>query len=144
MHGPGLCALLICALTAGCAKPSSPTLFRTARVLDDCAPWDGPAILLQLSNEATDSVFSTGATLRLSVWRSAHAIGSDRIDLTKDGAASRCDEAGACDPVVSGWIRFSRILPGERAVGRFSLAFADSTVQGAFDATWSKRSVMCG
>ncbi len=62
-----------------------------------------------------------------------HAVGSP-----EDGTAVHCAAgAGACAAAVGGHVVLERFTAGERAVGTFSLTFADGRIEdGAFDAEW--------
>jgi hypothetical protein len=139
--------LASCALlgVAACAESDSvPTEYPTARVLVDCAPWDGPALTVLLANSTSDSTTFEGEHMTISVWRGIAGLAGTRINLAKEGAAARCDATGECIAALSGWVRFDHVDRDDHATGRFLIDFADSTVSGSFDAKWLRRRVLCG
>jgi hypothetical protein len=117
--------------------------YATARVMADCAPWDGPALTVVLTDSAAATTAVDSAHMRVSVWRGIAGLTGKRIDLVKEGAASRCSAAGDCTPAMSGWVRFDDV-DTVHVTGRFVVAFADSTLRGSFDALWQKRTALCG
>ena len=128
-----------------CDEPAASLVeYRMSWVQADCAPWDGPALTVYLTDSPADSAKYEAAHLSVSVWRGVVGLEGGRIDLAKDGAASRCAASGDCTPATAGWIRFDHVDPDVHVAGRFLIQFAGSTVQGSFDAQWLRRTVLCG
>ena len=138
-------------LNADAAPPGTrvPTGFQHAYAMHDCAPWDGPAVAIYLT-ERPWSVELPRPHYRIAVWRGSLRDGQVlRLDQREGnnptGAASYCDGRG-CRPldarVVVRQFRRDRHVEGE-----FFWKLGDGTgreVVLPFRAEWRKHTPLCG
>ncbi len=142
-HAWMLLALLACASGPAGEDPTETWAFAVAE--PSCAPWDGAATLLTLTNTAGPPSAATPA-LRLSAWQGPAAVGGHTFAVAasgSDGGSATYCVGGDCTAATSGWIRFEA-APGP-LTGRYSLTFPDGTHRaGSFSAPLVERQVLCG
>ncbi len=141
-----LLALLACNGPAG-GEPAETWRYAVARA--DCAPWDGAAASVYLTDTPADSAGPIAAPLlRLSVYHEMAGVRGRRWHLGEtgpDGAvAVYCDAGEACVSANAGWIEFSRGGQGTLA-GQYEVTFPDGTRRaGRFAAPVQDILVLCG
>jgi hypothetical protein len=117
-----------------------------AVALPDCAPWDGAATSVTLSNEPPGEAPPV-PSLRLAAWRSPDQARGHRFAIGEGGpdggTATFCEAASDCTSASEGWIEFT---PGGGAlVGSYDLTFPDGTHRsGRFRAPLGERQALCG
>jgi hypothetical protein len=142
-------AMLILALgLGGCAAGAggpAETQWPYAVARPDCAPWDGPATAMLLS-ESPIADPPVAPYLSFSVYRSVTRMEHrSRVQGKQaDGmAATFCPRDGACLPADDGWIDLS--LADSIVVGRYSLRVPDGReLAGRFAAPMQNRPILCG
>jgi len=111
----------------------------------DCAPWDGAATTILLS-EAPLSDSLSGPYLSISVYRSVTAVGGrTRVEGAHDNsmAARLCPGDGPCTPADDGWVDLTAGDSG--IIGRYQLRFTDgASLTGSFSARIRNQRVLCG
>ena len=141
--------ILILALgLGGCAAGAEGTPEREwphASARADCAPWDGPATTIILSESPIDDS-PTGPYLSISVYRSPRqAGGRTRVEAEQtEGMSARfCAGDSPCVPADDGWVD---LTPGDSVIsGRHSLRLTDGRIlTGRFTARVDYRQVLCG
>lgn len=142
-----LLSLLACDSGPAGEGPAETWRFAVARA--DCAPWDGAAASVYLTDTAADSAGPIAAPLlRLSVYHEMAGVRGRRWTLGgsgPDGAvAVYCDAQEACVSASTGWIEFT---PGEQGplAGRYDVTFPDGSRRaGRFAAPVQDILVLCG
>lgn len=115
----------------------------------DCAPWDGSATSIYLS-EGGDlkRLPPTPPYLHLIVYQTGDQLPNLRVELGRQesgsGLALRCNAAGECATSNAGVIEFDRSEPDSAVTGSYLLDFAGDSVAGRFLAHWSSRAAICG
>jgi hypothetical protein len=112
-----------------------------------CAPWDGSAVALTLSQTANAA--DTAPRLQISVYRSLQ--GPLPKPLTFDlkdqqtGSASRCRKSDNCEAATSGTVTFTSFEEGKGASGTYEIQFNDGTTErGKFNLRWENVRELCG
>jgi hypothetical protein len=127
---------------------SSEMPFSYSSIRSSCAPWDGPAIEIVLTQKPAECKEPRGAYIEIGVWRGfpIHAGQTVTFSPTSDtGFATRCAKADNCKRAESGTIVFERYQDGSGAAGRYELRFkGGETLRGTFDAKWCQLRVFCG
>jgi hypothetical protein len=126
---------------------AAPHHFPYATVVRTCAPWDGPAVAIRLSDTA-GCTSTTGPYIQISLWRDlpVQAGQTIRFDLrNSNGQASRCPRPNQCEAAISGSVLFDIVDEGKKASGRYELRFAHGSIEsGSFDADWCETRALCG
>lgn len=131
-----------CAAEAGGAPERE---WRYAVAHADCAPWDGAATTIELSDTPSGQPM-TMPYLHISVYRgiSDHS-GRAVLDGMQSGSlsATMCPAEGACVSGDSGWVD---LAPKESTLeGRYRLHLSDGrTITGRFAAPIVSLRVLCG
>ena len=121
-----------------------------------CAPWDGGAVRIVLSEESDTLRVLQGPPrpgLELAAYTGIHeALGREfqvnaegRSGDAATGGAVRCDERGECASATGGVIRLTRMEPDSTLVGSYDVSFPGAEpVSGRFAARWLAARVLCG
>ncbi len=126
------------------------TNFSAAYAFQDCAPWDGVAVSVYLTNAPFDSVSNEVRPpfLHLAIWRDAQRLPQTTITWPGEesaGAASVCSSTTECEAVPSGRVSVSGLASDSTMSGDYELRLADSTtMRGRFRARWIERRMLCG
>jgi len=93
--------LLLAIGTLACTALPTNTGFPLAYLHDDCAPWDGAALTLVLSQHELDSRMDVSyPSLRITSWRPPSSLSGTSFswegDAQSDGYATLCDSADSC------------------------------------------------
>jgi len=147
-------SLVILSLLLGCTGAPDlltelPEPFTHATAMRDCAPWDGPAVSIVLTEGPLDSTGVAGVpALYLSIWRGLDAIHDASFMWPADEAiatASWCESGEACEPALGGMIRIASVGEDSTVTGEFEVTFRDGVpVSGGFQAVWRDRVLLCG
>lgn len=141
----------------GCAPgqgiPPDP---RPAYAHASCAPWDGGAVRIVLS-EGTNAVRAMRGPPRPGLELAAYtglegALGGEflvnadgRSGDRNTGGAVRCDERGECTSAIEGVIRLERLGPDSTLIGYYAVTFPNAgMMRGRFAARWLEDRPLCG
>jgi hypothetical protein len=120
--------------------------FSHALIRASCAPWDGPAIDIRLTQEPGQCKNVSGPYIDLGVWRGLPIHAGQVVKFgsgSNEGYASRCTKVGDCERAESGTITFDTYQDGSGATGRYKLRFKSGEVSGSFDAKWCEDHIVC-
>jgi hypothetical protein len=127
--------------------PSAPHHFRYATVVQTCAPWDGPALAVMLSDTA-DCAPVKASYIQISLWRDLPPTAGKTFSFdirNSNGQASRCLKPNECEAATSGSVVFDIVEEGKKAKGRYELHFKDDSIEsGSFEAEWCENRALCG
>lgn len=128
--------------------PNPPSGYPMAFAEDECAPWDGPAVAIYLTDKHLEGYPAPYPHLRIAIWRPAAELGGQIIRWSGDdqsiGVAVRCPEAGKCQRADSVKLQFGSRGPDGVIPGYLELKFEDgASIRGGFRAEWRDRRVMC-
>ena len=127
--------------------PAATHRFLYATVGQTCAPWDGPALALVLS-DTTGCSPPKGPYVQISLWRDLPPRAGKTFSFdnrNSNGQASRCIKPNECEAAISGSVVFDVVDEGKRAQGRYELRFKDGgTESGSFEADWCQSRALCG
>lgn len=148
----GLLAVSACRQGGMMHAPAAPEGFRYASASPDCAPWDGRAITILLSDRpGTDSGGISGdrrPLVRVSIYPRSASVGRQSYEWPADpqaGSAIRCLAGADCESATRGIVTITNGLPDTVVLGSIQLHFADgSGITGGFRARWIQRQVLCG
>lgn len=146
-------SMILCAALTACATggENSPPVFEEwnhAVAMADCAPWDGPATTVYLTQVPyTDQL--TRPFLRLAVYRGVDEVAGQRWDVgvghERDGLPALCPVMGECVTARSGWIAFEARGAGAPLEGRYDLTLeTGKRIAGGFVAPVLERLALCG
>ena len=126
----------ICGLFAlGCASPDMVDPSLNGALVQTCAPWDGPAVALFLTDQPAVATYPSAPYSSIVVYRSLSAALGKRFDIGPEaqnvGYAQSCPVGGECQPARGAWVSF----------GGFN---ADSTVQVEYRIDMTTARVMRG
>ena len=137
----------------GCGDPwaSDPTGFSFAYFHDDCAPWDGLALSIVLSDEEFATPFEAHfPSVRVTSYRPPPQLAGASFEWTgvaQDlGYAAWCASSEACTAASSVRVRFDRSqAEADVLAGQVHLEFEGrSDVSGAFRAVRLTTQMLCG
>lgn len=114
----------------------------------DCAPWDGSATSIFLSDAPGERLPPPLPYLQLIVYEPGARLSTRRIELGRmedgSGIAVRCQAGGGCATSNRGTVEFDAPGPDRSLAGAYRIIFAGDTVAGTFRARWSPRAAICG
>jgi hypothetical protein len=135
----------------GCAAGAGgrPATWAHATAQPDCAPWDGAATTIALSDAPLEASPEARPTLRLTIYQPLHSVGGARWMLgeSKPGGAMAlwCPSAGDCATIGDGWVEVNPLRDGGSLGGRYRLRLADgSLLTGQFAAEVRRIRMLCG
>jgi hypothetical protein len=127
--------------------PSATHHFPHATVAQTCAPWDGPALAVVLSNTAGCAPLKV-PYIQISLWRDLPPKAGQTFSFdirNSNGLASRCLKPNECEAATSGSVVFDIVDEGKEARGRYELHFKDGGIEGgSFEAEWCQNRSLCG
>ncbi len=122
-----ICFVAACDTAEPLPRPSHAALFRT------CAPFDGPAVTLFLTEQAV-SAQPAPPYSAVSVHRDISALLGRRFDLTPEtlnlGMVQVCPAEGNCDSDGSGWISFGGLNPDSTVEIAYRVALSSGRTLG--------------
>ena len=144
--------VIVILLPLGCTgqldTPMAIQNYPFAYVVRDCAPFDGPAVRLYFSAEASDTLLAAGPNLQVTVWREIGEVANHAFrsaDQPSIGGAIRCQSETTCEQADDWEIRLQRLEGDSLLPGNLRLHFPDGTTPaGSFRAAWRQRQVLCG
>jgi hypothetical protein len=155
LHAADSCSLARAKLVSapGAATLATPPLpavtphFPYATVAQTCAPWDGPALAVVLSNTPGCAPLKA-PYIQISLWRDLPPKAGQTFSFdirSSNGQASRCIKPNECEAATSGSVVFDIVDEGKRAKGRYELHFKDGGIEGgSFEAEWCPNRALCG
>ena len=127
---------------------ASPNGYSYAFAMPDCAPWDGPAVVLYLLDSNSDAVPPATRHVRVSIWKGQAELAHHTFRWPaspEPGAAAQCSSDGSCEAAVEGRVAFATVDPDRSVAGELDLRFASGdSVRRAFTARWRPRRIGCG
>ena len=141
--------IALAANTCRAADQGELTPYPYAYARRDCAPWDGPAFSVVLTDTPAQPDSLTTSFLRIAVWRGIEsAIGRTLAwegTTSQVGTASRCQADGRCEEASRGEIRVEWRTADSLLGGEFRVDFGRTrSERGRFTAAWVPDRVMCG
>lgn len=114
----------------------------------DCAPWDGAATSIFLTN-APMGAPATYPFLRLTVYHDLHSVAGARWNIAASGRDAAqsvlCDKGATCAAAAAGWIDLARRSGNEPLRGEYEARFGDGRrLAGRFTAPVRATRVLCG
>jgi hypothetical protein len=138
-------AIGACTASAGSAPD---TEWKRAWATADCAPWDGAATSVYMSDGPEDSL-AAYPFLRISVYHDLSSVAGARWAIGgsgQDGASGvLCAPGSTCASATGGWVEFDGAPAGGPLRGRYQLTMPDGhRLTGSFSAPVRQTAVMCG
>ena len=135
-------------ITAATVAIASERPFSHGLIQNSCAPWDGAAVQITLTDGAAQCERApSGPYMSMGIWRGfpLHDGQVVKFDSGSDnGFASRCAKDNDCHRADSGTIEFEKYKEGSGARGRYELHFkGGETISGTFDVAWCKTRMIC-
>lgn len=147
-HRRGLAIVVLGFFAVAGVGGFSQTAFEYALIQASCAPWDGPAINITLTQEPPQCKRTMEPCISMGVWRGLPIHPGQEVKFgsgSDAGFASRCKKVGYCERAESGTIIFESYQEGSGASGHYELHFkGGETLSGTFDAKWCDTRVVCG
>ena len=143
---------ILAALGVDCARRAEPAAepapYAYAFAMPDCAPWDGPAVVLYLLDSNSDPVPPATRHVRVTIWKSAADLAHRTFRWPaspEPGEGAQCSSADSCEAVIQGQIAFGAVAPNSFVEGELDLRFGNGErVRKAFKAAWRPRRISCG
>lgn len=134
-----------CSASAGSAPG---TEWTRAWASADCAPWDGMATSVFMTDAPEDST-PPYPLLRISVYHDLESVSGARwiVGESKPDAAAgvMCPAQGACIGAIGGWVYFERTAGTGVLRGSYELTMPDgSRLTGSFVAPVKDTRALCG
>ena len=104
----------------GCATPGPQAPILNAVLVETCAPWDGPAVALFLTEQPAVDSYPSPPYSAIVVYRGLSQLLGRRFEVGPDtpnlGSGQACPAAGSCAPAPGATIAFGGLNP-DRTVG---------------------------
>lgn len=132
------------------APVTGPTPFAHAAYHPDCAPWDGGAVTVYLSDQAVPGPHAPPRPhVSIALYRPLTSLVGSTVRWTgrddQQGHVSRCPDQGDCQEASAVWIRLVSLDPDGVLRGEVRLDFgADDVVAGTFEAVRIPFEPLCG
>jgi len=140
-------ATMSLATMSAIATPAGPS-FSYGTMRRSCAPWDGPAVEINLTTEPTQCKRVAEPYISIAIWRGLpiHAGQVVKLGAGSDaGSAARCTREGDCKLAQSTTINFDNYQERSSATGHYELQFKDGEIlKGTFEVKWCEERVVCG
>lgn len=105
--------LLAVTLSAACtaSEPTNDTRF--AALVQTCAPWDGPAVSLFLTDGAAAPGYPTAPYSAITIYKNVSQLEGKQFSVTSGtmnlGSAEDCPRVGQCAQVAGASVRFGTL-----------------------------------
>jgi hypothetical protein len=117
----------------GCATPATPGPTLNTVLVETCAPWDGPAVALFLTEHAAVDSYPSPPYSAITVYRSLPQLLGRRFEVGPDtpnlGSGQVCPGAGSCTPAPGATIAFGGLNPDGTVGVIYRLEVAGGPVQ---------------
>ena len=142
-------------LTTHALGQQAPPARQPAYAHASCAPWDGMAVRIVVSDERdTIRVLHNAPRPGLELAAYTHLnralgrelrVGAEARSDDSSGGAWRCDARGNCSAATGGIIQLERMTSDSTLVGSYALTFPDGEfLRGRFAAHWLVDRPLCG
>lgn len=143
-----LCSAAMACATGGDASPPAATEWAHAVAMADCAPWDGAATSIYLTQVPYDDHLAR-PFFRLTIYHGLGELPGQRwevgTDHDRDGVPWLCPASGECATARTGWIGFEARTGEGPLRGSYDLTFEDGhRTVGRFVAPILERIALCG
>lgn len=128
-------------------KPN--TFYKYAYAMRGCAPWDGAAVQIYLSDEPlTEKGQIQKPLLSIFIYKDISEISEKIFKLGQDfniGTASLCPKEGKCQLIKSGTVIIKSVSPDKNIQGEYEIEFEGNIKKiGKFQTSWMKEMIPCG
>jgi hypothetical protein len=143
--GAVVCGLLALACTAPESLPSAPN----AALVQTCAPWDGPAVALFLTDQPAVATYPSAPYAAIMVYRSISAVVGHHFDVSPEsqnlGQAQICPAVGECQPANGASVSFRELRADSTVEVEYRLDLAPNRVMtGKGRARFYPTAALCG
>lgn len=135
----------------GCSQNSAvapPDGFSHAAATRFCAPNDGPAAVIYLSDGEVESLDPSPPFIRIAIWQPAGALANRSWSLRAsagEGAAWFHSTTSAFEIASSGSVRVTSVSADTSLEGNVDVTFPTAgRIRGGFTAPWIFRPALCG
>ena len=126
----------------------APKAYSYAFAMPDCAPWDGPAVVMYLLDSHSNAVPPATRHIRVAIWKGPAELAHHTFRWpanAQSGAAAQCSSADSCKAAIDGHVAFGTVDLKGSVEGELDLRFANGDrVRQAFNAAWQPRRIGCG
>ncbi|HEY9384057.1 MAG TPA: hypothetical protein VIP80_11155 [Gemmatimonadales bacterium] len=132
-----------------CQAPQSVDESPSAALLQTCAPWDGPAVSLFLTDSPGASTYPAPPYRAITIYRDLNEVLGERFEVTATtpqvGIAQDCASAGRCAPVLGAAVQFGGLGADSTILVTYRFQRAAGRVQsGIVKARLYPQARMCG
>jgi hypothetical protein len=132
-----------------CQAPQSVDESPSATLLQTCAPWDGPAVSLFLTDSPAVSTYPAPPYRSITIYRDVSEVLGEQFEVTaitqQVGIAQDCASAGRCTPVVGAAVRFGGLGADSTILVTYRFQRAGGGVQsGIVKARLYPQARLCG
>ena len=115
----------------------------------DCAPWDGAATSVYLSDGPGAGALPPPAPyLHIALYDTPERLAGKTVTLGRSeegsGIAVWCLYDTSCSPASSGTVEIGPRSSGDGITGSYLISFPDRSIRAEFRVTWQPRQVLCG
>lgn len=141
--------LLILMLLASAGAEDARGNFTDGIIQPSCAPWDGPAMAITLTQSPVDpKAFPKPPYLGINIWNELPLHDGQVLKFTyssKLGSVTRCLKEASCEVATSAEVHVDSVKSGSGATGHYDIHFKNGdTVTGSFDVKWRDFHQRCG
>ncbi|KGF73586.1 hypothetical protein DO97_19130 [Neosynechococcus sphagnicola sy1] len=145
--------LILMGLIGGKFVAASTLNFPYASIRDDCAPWDGAAVTIRLSQRPDHCQFTHYPAIEIRLWMgrnelmpklpASYSLPSNAQN--SQGVVILCDRPNHCQTAQSSRIWLDAIYPDTTAKGSYSIQVDGKNLEGHFHTEkWCTQRVLCG
>jgi hypothetical protein len=132
-----------------CQAPQSVDESPSATLLQTCAPWDGPAVSLFLTDSPAVSTYPAPPYRSITIYRDVSEVLGEQFEVTaitqQVGIAQDCAPAGRCTPVVGAAVQFGGLGADSTILVTYRFQRAGGGVQsGIVKARLYPQARLCG
>ena len=138
---------LLCWLAPACETESPPQPSVYATLTRSCAPFDGPAVTLYLSEHPIEGVVPAPPYNMISVYRGLDAVlgQSILVESTQAGSAVKCLSASDCRPYSGAVIKFGALRSDSTISVNYRIFLsAESELSGSVFPKLDPAPALCG
>ena len=143
--GATLCGLL----ALGCTTPDMVDPSLNGALVQTCAPWDGPAVALFLTDQPAVATYPSAPYSSIVVYRSVSDVLGKRFDVSPEtqnvGYAQICPSGGECQPARGAWVSFGAFNADSTVRVEYRIDMApDRVMRGKARARFHPTAALCG
>lgn len=141
--------LFLLALVIPASGQNGKEAFSDGIIQPSCAPWDGAAMAITLTQAPVDSkTFPKPPYVTINIWRELPLHDGQVFKFTYSsnlGSVGRCVKEGDCQIANSAEIRLDSVKVGVGATGHYDIHFKNGdSLSGSFDVKWRDFHQRCG